>query len=259
MMRRKAVFVQIGLLLVPLILITAAFIVGLDKSEKMAARFPLVTEAPFIFEDDVLPNDQEVDVNIGTNLSPFKEREGRYRILVDPLYTVCESNSKIRPSVTSFCMAVSNYSGFATFREYNTNGLSSSLNKVTVGTSHERFQVISLRTVLVLEARVFFKALFERNLAIERLKLDTQGNELTILRNVEDLLRTGRIRHIHAECFCTHPSTGKQIYQIDNSCELVAELLIKSGYHAKFGDCTILDFSDVVAYKYPASGYISDW
>lgn len=235
---------------------TIAFIAGLIILNFFRA---LATDAKFVFEDDLLPIDREVDVNIGTNLSPFEEREGRHRILVDPLFSVCEANSKIGPSVTSFCMAISNYSGFATFREYNTNGVSSSLSKVTSGTSHEHFSVVALRTVLVLEARVFFGALFQRNLTIERLKFDTQGNELTILRNMQDLLRTGRIRHIHAECFCPEQSTGKQIYEIDNSCYKVAELLIKSGYRAKFGDCSVLEYSDVDAYKYPAMEYISDW
>jgi len=60
--------------------------------------------------------------------------------------------------------------------------VSSSLSEVAKGTSHERFKVISKRTVLVLEARILFKAIFDRGAIIHRLKLDLQGNELKVLR-----------------------------------------------------------------------------
>jgi hypothetical protein len=54
-------------------------------------------------------------------------------------------------------MAVANYTGFATFNEYNPRegtGRSSSLAYVQNGTSHECFEVLSKHTVLVMEAAV---------------------------------------------------------------------------------------------------------
>lgn len=201
------------------------------------------------FNDELIPQNTVVDINIGTNYSPFGPQDGRHRILVDPLFGVCDSNAKLTDGVTSFCFAVSNYTGFATFNEYNHyGGQSSSLANVAPGTSHERFPVISKRTVLVLEAAVFFKAVLLKNSKIHRLKFDIQGFELTVLRNIQSILRdTDLVMHIKAECFCPNKN-GLQFYQVDNACEKMETVLHDAGYEVHW-DCEGRGWSDVIAYK----------
>lgn len=215
---------------------------------------------PFKFEEDLFPSQEEVDVNIGTNFSPIQSQDGRYRILVDPLFPVCEQLSQLGvkesdSGVTAFCMAVSNFTGFATFREYNERkGLSSSLARVSTGSSHERFDVISKRTVLVLEASVLFDQIFSRGNVIHRLKIDVQGYELTVLQNIMPLLREKEIHHVKAECDCI--KNGKQLYEIDNSCAKVSSLLQVAGFKIKYDCASGLEQSDVYGYKSPASEFV---
>ena len=201
------------------------------------------------FNDELIPPNTEVDVNIGTNYSPFGPQDDRHRILVDPLFGVCDSNAKLTSGVTAFCFAVSNYTGFATFNEYNHyGGQSSSLANVAPGTSHEKFPVLSKRTVLVLEAAVFFKAILLKNTKIHRLKLDIQGFELTLLRNIQSLLRDSKfVVHVKAECFCPNKN-GLQFYQVDNACEKTSTVLKDAGYEIQW-DCQGRGWSDVIAYK----------
>ncbi len=200
------------------------------------------------FNDELIPPNTEVDVNIGTNYSPFGPQDDRHRILVDPLFGVCDSNAKLTSGVTAFCFAVSNFTGFATFNEYNTmGGVSSSLANVAPGTSHGDFPILSKRTVLVLEATVLFKAILRKNTKIQRLKLDLQGFELTVLRNIQSLLRDlNFVVHVKAECFCPNKS-GLQIYQVENACGKIAEVLQEAGYETQWG-CRG-EWSDVIAYK----------
>ena len=154
------------------------------------------------FNDDLIPSKTVLDMNIGTNYDPFGPQDDRYRILVDPLFGVCDSNAKLTSNVTSFCFAVSDYTGFATFNEYNGNGVSSSLAHVQSGTSHGVFDILSKRTVLVLEANILFTAIHRKSTQIHRLKLDLQGYELTVLRNIQTILRdTKLVVHVMAECF----------------------------------------------------------
>jgi hypothetical protein len=61
------------------------------------------------FNDDLIPSKTVLDMNIGTNYDPFGPQDDRYRILVDPLFGVCDSNAKLTSNVTSFCFAVSDY------------------------------------------------------------------------------------------------------------------------------------------------------
>ena len=201
------------------------------------------------FNDELIPPNSEVDVNIGTNYSPFGPMDGRHRILVDPLFGVCDSNAKLTSGVTAFCFAVSNFTGFATFNEYNRNqGVSSSLAEVSPGTSHANFPILSKRTVLVLEAAVLFKAILLKNTKVYRLKLDLQGFELTVLRNIQSLLRDSNfVVHIKAECFCPK-GDGVQIYQVDNACDTIAEVLQDAGYET-MGGCSRGEWSDVIGYK----------
>jgi hypothetical protein len=58
------------------------------------------------FHDELIPPNTIVDINIGTNMSPMKERNGRYRILVDPLFAVCDNNAKLTEGVTAFCVSI---------------------------------------------------------------------------------------------------------------------------------------------------------
>ena len=62
------------------------------------------------FNDELIPPNTVVDINIGTNMSPMKERNGRYRILVDPLFAVCDNNAKLTEGVTAFCVSIYVYS-----------------------------------------------------------------------------------------------------------------------------------------------------
>lgn len=161
-------------------------------------------------------------------------------------------------------MAVANYTGFATFNEYNPRegtGRSSSLAHVQPGTSHERFEVLSKRTVLVMEAAVLLLAIASKNTTVHRLKLDMQGFELTVLKNIAPLLSgdSNLVVHVMAECFYPDEN-GLQIYTIDNSCEKIADLLTDAGYVTKDRGSSSKDYSDVVAYKKGmASDFESKW
>ncbi len=202
------------------------------------------------FNDELIPPNSVVDMNIGTNYSPFGPQDNRHRILVDPLFGVCDSNAKLTDGVTAFCFAVSNYTGFATFNEYNEHGgQSSSLAEVSPGTSHERFPILSKRTVLVLEGAVLFQSILQKNTKIFRLKVDIQGFELTLFRNIQSLLRNSdSVMHIKAECFCPKPTNGKQFYQVDNDCTKMEEVLHEAGYMTHW-HCQGGGQSDVIAYK----------
>jgi hypothetical protein len=150
-------------------------------------------------------------------------------------------------------MAVADYTGFATFNEYNPNkgiGVSSSLAHVQLGSSHGKFQVLSKRTVLVMEAAVLLSAIQRKSTKIHMLKLDMQGFELTVLKNILPLLRdSDLVAHIMAECFYPNEK-GLQIYTIDNSCEKIASLLQDAGYVTKDdGSDGQAEYSDVIAYK----------
>jgi len=210
------------------------------------------------FNDDLIPSKTVLDMNIGTNYDPFGPQDDRYRILVDPLFGVCDSNAKLTSNVTSFCFAVSNYTGFATFNEYNRKGVSSSLAHVQSGTSHGGFDIVSKRTVLVLEATILFTAIHRKGTQIHRLKLDLQGYELSVLRNIQTMLRdTELIVHIMAECFNPNEA-GLQIYEVDNSCEKISRLLEDVGYVTK--TATGAEWGDVIAYKVGvAKDFESQW
>jgi FkbM family methyltransferase len=203
------------------------------------------------FNGELIPSNSILDVNIGTNDSPFGPMADRHRILVDPLFYICDNNAKLTKDVTAFCFAVSNYTGFATFYEYNQGtGVSSSLSKVGEGTTHENFPILSKRTVLVLEAMLLFSAIHEKQSTIHRLKLDMQGHELSTLRNIQGLLRdTNLVTHIMAECFCPNQD-GKQIYEVDNSCEKISDVLQGAGYNTKWSNCPMgAEWGDIQAYK----------
>ena len=200
------------------------------------------------FNDDLIPSNSVLDMNIGTNVDPMMSQDGRYRILVDPLFHICDMNAKITTNTTSFCFAVANYTGFTTFYEYNRAGDSSSLSKVSAGTSHERFQVKSKRTVLVLEARILFEAIRQKKSSIYRLKMDMQGYELSTLKNLFPLLQERNfVSNIFAECFNPNKD-GVQIYQVDNDCGSIASLLETAGYETEVGSGNA-EYSDVKAYK----------
>ena len=212
------------------------------------------------FNDELIPSNAVLDMNIGTNYSPFGPQDDRYRILVDPLFGVCDSNAKLTSNVTSFCLAVSNFTGFATFNEYNKQGgVSSSLALVQPGSSHGNFPLLSKRTVLVLEADILFTAIHRKNTQIHRLKLDLQGYELTVLRNSQTLLRdTELVVHIMAECFYPNKD-GLQIYQVDNSCDEISAVLQTAGYVTYFKNNT-RNGGDVIAYKKGvAENFESKW
>ena len=210
------------------------------------------------FNDDLIPSKSVLDMNIGTNIDPFGPQDDRYRILVDPLFGVCDSNAKLTSNVTSFCFAVSDYTGFATFNEYNGNGVSSSLAHVQSGTSHGVFDIVSKRTVLVLEANILFTAIHRKSTQIHRLKLDLQGYELTVLRNIQTILRdTKLVVHVMAECFNPNEA-GLQIYELDNSCEKISTLLEDVGYVTK--TAAGAEYGDVIAYKVgEATDFESQW
>ena len=204
-----------------------------------------------LFGDDLIPSHSIVDVNIGTNDTPMRSR-GHHRILIEPLFHVCESNVNLTAgeNVTFFCFAVSNYTGFATFREYNAEhgGVSSSLAEVDPGTSHGIFSAVSKRTVFVLEALTLFSAIHEKGSRINRLKLDLQGHELRVIQNIQSLLRdTNLVTHIMAECFFSNDE-GKQIYHVENSCLEASKALLAAGYETRVVK-TNTEWGDLFAFK----------
>jgi len=134
---------------------------------------PVDHSCVFKFGDELIPPKTVVDMNIGTNSGPMALR-GRHHILVEPLFYHCDRLAKLTIDTTTFCFAVSDYTGFSIFREYNSGGVSSSLSQVTGGTSHANFNVTLKRTVLVVEARELFASIHEKNTTIHRLKLDMQ-------------------------------------------------------------------------------------
>lgn len=235
----------------------------ISTSEPSPASAVFLSEDTMIkfnwFNDDLIPSKAVLDMNIGTNYDPFGPQDDRYRILVDPLFGVCDSNAKLTSNVTSFCFAVSNYTGFATFNEYNGKGVSSSLAHVQGGTSHGGFDIVSKRTVLVLEAHILFTAIHSKSTQIFRLKLDLQGYELTVLRNIQTMLRdTELVVHVMAECFNPNEA-GLQIYEVDNSCEKISTLLKDVGYVTKIVVASA-EWGDVIAYKVGvATDFESQW
>lgn len=212
-----------------------------------------------LFDDELIPSNSVIDMNVGPNRTPMKPLEGRHRILIEPLFYQCDFLAKLTTNVTTFCFAVSDYTGFSVFREYNhQDGVSSSLSEVTPGTSHQGLGVLSKRTVLVLEAMVLFSSIREKNSTIHRLKLDMQGHELKTLSNIKCLLNsTNLVSHIMAECFLPSQE-GRQIYQIDNSCEKISQVLQEIGYETKLSKENE-EFGDVRAYKKAvASDFLPD-
>ena len=234
-----------------------AFVVGLLVSVVLDFRAGLAEtifiheakHALFEFQKDSLPTDSDVDINIGTNFSPMEEISGRKLVLVDPLFEVCDKISRLK-GVYFLCIAVSNFTGLSSFREYNNKGVSSSLATVTKGTSHERLNVIRKRQVFVLEGLVLFRELLRTN-RIKRVKLDMQGFELSLLRNIRPLLKSHPFEHVKAECFC--PKHGKQIYAVDNSCAKIDSLLSDEGYVTTRErwekECARSEWSDVLAHS----------
>jgi len=55
------------------------------------------------------------------------------------------------------------------------------------------------------------------------------------------------VTHVKAECFIPN-SEGKQIYQVDNSCEKIAQVLREAGYGTKV-QATNREWGGVLAYK----------
>ena len=85
-----------------------------------------------------------------------------------------------------------------------------------------------------------------------------QGFDYTVLRNLEPLLSesVARVHNIMAECFYPNKA-GKQIYEIDNSCEKIKQYLESLGYTAR-DTRTNDEWGDVFAYKAPAESFMSE-
>ena len=107
---------------------------------------------------------------------------------------------------------------------------------------------MSKQTVLVLEAHILFTAIHSKSTQIVRLKLDLQGYELTVLWNIQTMLRdTELVVHVMAECF--NPNEARlQIYEVDNSCEKISTLLKDVGYVTKIVGASA-EWGDVIAFK----------
>jgi len=231
------------------------------------AQFPehVQQEAASGVELSDAPSNVLVDVNVGTNLSPMPVYGGHYTILVDPLPTVCNSliaKFASDPGVCFLCFAVANYSGTAELKIYNgkKKGVSASLSSVSKGTSHEGFASnVVLQPVFVMRALPIISEVISKNVAIERLKLDMQGHDLSVLRDIYPILAEeglAKVHHIKAECFYPN-SAGKQIYEVDNSCQSAVQYLQSLGYTAKLERSTD-EWGDVYAYKAPATDYLPE-
>ena len=207
------------------------------------------------------PENRTVDINIGSNFSPLPLSGNHFLVVVDPLPDVCAFLSEkfhSNRNVAVLCCAVSNYTGYATFRRYNKKkGVSSSLAPTTGGTSHGKFRVLGNTTVIVLEAAVLLGTLVAKQNRVNKLKLDMQGFDLTALRNLNRILRMpDQILHLKAECFYPNDH-GKQIYQVDNSCKTMETYLQSLGYIA-VAQPVGREWGDVVAYKYPATSFLEE-
>ena len=100
-----------------------------------------------------------------------------------------------------------------------------------------------------MEGMLLFSAIHSKGSSIHRLKLDMQGHELTLFNNIAGLLGdTNLVTHIMAECFCPNPNSGNQIYQVDNSCDAISQLLRGAGYETRWA-CPNREWGDVYAYK----------
>ncbi len=221
-----------------------------------------VTTPPPSFITGSLPIASVLDVNIGTSYDPMQRRPGRGLVLVEPLFKICEHLSTSvtlasDPEVVLFCMAISNSTGFATFLEFHTNGVASSLAAI----KSPAYKILSRRNVLVMDGRVFFEML--RNgraqLHVACLKLDMQGFELTLLRHLEPLFADTehfQFDNILAECMCP----GRPLYEhVDNGCDEIDALLTRAGYtvaqdhvrHCNIKPRPPYEWSDVRAWKTP--------
>ncbi|CAE7237269.1 splA [Symbiodinium natans] len=208
------------------------------------------------------PSGRVVDINIGTNFSPMRAEGNNFLVLVDPLPDVCEylrKGSHSNTDVAVLCCAVSNYTGHATFRRYNRDGLSSSLSSTTAGTTHARFPVEDEITVVVLEAATVLRGYLARKNTLHKLKTDMQGMDLTTLRNLEPILSMpDQVPHLMSEC-CFPDDQGRQVYQIDNDCKAMVAYLQSLGYTTKFEADSAMDragWGNVYAYKHPATTFL---
>lgn len=236
-----------------------------EKNRDPIQPATLVT-APWTIQPELLPSATVLDINIGTNIDPLKRRENRGLVLVDPLFPVCELlSTKLAkdPEIVFFCLALSNVTGFAAFMEYSKQGVSSSLVAVAPNSSHGEFPLITRRTVLVMEGLSFFHMLLNgrERLVIECLKLDMQGFELTLLRNILPLLahhKQFEFQNIFMECNCP----GTAIYLVKNECHDMAVLLQLAGFTVRDTYLTycaqkklVYEWTDLQAYKSPSTGF----
>jgi len=232
-----------------------------QKQIEAQSRCPPAAVAPVPILKFDRPKHSMLDVNIGTNLSPMKALGDNFLLLVDPLMDVCNALSvafQKNPNVHFLCLAVANYTGVSTFKRYNSVGVSSSLVSVSEHTSHAGLRdQATMQTVMVVEALPLLRGLLNNNIAIQRLKLDMQGFDYTVLRNLEPLLSESpaRIHNIMAECFYPNKA-GNQIYEIDNSCEKIKQYLESLGYTTR-DTPAIVEWGDVFAYKAPATSLMS--
>lgn len=182
-----------------------------------------------------LPEANIIDVNVGTWIDPMQRRPGRGLVLVEPLFRTCEqlaisTTLASDPEILLLCMALSNYTGFATFQEIFKGGVSSSLAPVMPGSSHGNYKTISRRTVQVMDGISFFQMLRQGRplLEVECIKLDMQGLELTLIRNLAPLLTDPHFVFYHFRIECSCP--GRPIYQMDNDCTEIDSIFVLAGY-----------------------------
>lgn len=100
------------------------------------------------------------------------------------------------------------------FNIYNTNGLSSSLGKMT-RQAIDLYENFDLSLIETIEVQCTVLSLY-LPYWLDKLMIDAQGADLTILRTVEYWLREGRIRQIVVEC----DGDGFQHYEgLGSNCE----------------------------------------
>eukprot|EP00747_Dinoflagellata_sp_TGD_P165593 gnl/TRDRNA2_/TRDRNA2_187071_c0_seq1.p1 gnl/TRDRNA2_/TRDRNA2_187071_c0~~gnl/TRDRNA2_/TRDRNA2_187071_c0_seq1.p1 ORF type:complete len:283 (-),score=27.42 gnl/TRDRNA2_/TRDRNA2_187071_c0_seq1:75-923(-) len=150
-----------------------------------------------------------VKINIGPNLSPIEGDAKTLVVLVDPLPSVVNYlKSKYNSSnVLIYRAAIADYVGTASFHEYNSDGLSSSLSTPTVDTPEMKAGAAGQSIETPVHTLKQLLDAIPANLPITFLKTDMQGYDQTAIKSAEDSLQ--RVETIMSETY----QDGKPSYK----------------------------------------------
>lgn len=151
--------------------------------------------------------------------------------LFEPLPNVCQQlRNVVGKRANIINAACGEYEGQEAFHVYNKNGLSSSLGTVTEQAKRVFANAdLSLQTTIKVDVINLHAWLVARDIDyIDRLIIDAQGMDLAILKTLEPMLSTGRVRMVTAEA----DGTGFRHYDgtPDNSVSGHVELMRSCGF-----------------------------